>query len=133
MQTKIKGQPRSKRWIRKLIDEGYIKGYDDPRLVTIVALKRRGIQPEAIKEFVLGFGMSNADTVVDISMLLSRNKEIIEKSAEHLYYVPAPVDLKVNEMKPTTVEIKLHPTADLGRENILLIICFISVGKMLLH
>jgi glutamyl-tRNA synthetase len=110
----IKGQPRSKRWIRKLISEGYVKGYDDPRLVTIVALRRRGIQPEAIREFVLGFGMSNADTVVDIAPLLFHNRKIIEKKAKHLYYVPAPVDIELDLEKPFKTSIKLHPSENLG-------------------
>ena len=71
----IKGQPTHKRYIRKLIDEGSIKGYDDPRLVTITALRRRGIQPGAIREFVLGFGMSKMDSVVGIDFLSCGEQE----------------------------------------------------------
>jgi glutamyl/glutaminyl-tRNA synthetase len=70
--------------------------------------------PDAIKEFVLGFGMSNADTVVDIAPLLFRNRKIIEKSAKHLYYVPAPVDITIDSDKTFKANIKIHPYQDTG-------------------
>ncbi len=110
----IKGQPKQKREIRKLIDDGYIKGYDDPRLVTIAALRRRGIQPEAIKEFVLSFGMSKVDSIVDIGPMFSYNKKLVDESAKRLYYVPAPVDVALELEAPFTATIPLHPSKDLG-------------------
>lgn len=110
----IKGQPRQKREIRKLITDGHISGFDDPRLVTIAGLRRRGIQPEAIREFVLSFGMTLVDSVVDIAPLLSDNKKIIDNSAKRIYYVPAPIDLEVKNLKPTNVEMKLHPSKEMG-------------------
>jgi len=111
---KIKGQPRQKREIRKLIEDKNITGYDDPRLVTISALRRRGVQPEAIKEFVLDFGMSNADSVVDISPLFTHNRRIIDNTAKRLYYVPGPVDVELNSDEKFTVKMKLNPSADAG-------------------
>lgn len=110
----IKGQPRQKREIKKLLNEGSVKGFNDPRLVTIIALRRRGIQAEAIREFVLSFGMSNVESVVDMAPLLADNKRLIDNDAKRLYYVPAPVDLEVRNLEPRTVELKLHPSKDLG-------------------
>jgi glutamyl-tRNA synthetase len=110
----IKGQPRQKREIRKLITEGVIKSFDDPRLVTITALRRRGIRAEAIREFVLSFGMSNIESVVTLAPLFAYNKRLIDDDAKRLYYVPAPVDVEVKNLQPTDVEIKLHPSKDLG-------------------
>ncbi|MGI0100865.1 MAG: glutamate--tRNA ligase [Candidatus Micrarchaeaceae archaeon] len=110
----IKGQPRQKREIRKLISDGYIKGYNDPRLVTIAALRRRGIQPEAIREFVLGFGTSLAESTVDIAPLLSYNRHIIDAEARRLYYVPAPIDIEIKNLVQKDIELKLHPSKDLG-------------------
>jgi glutamyl-tRNA synthetase len=112
--TTIKGQPKQKRDIRELIDKGYIDGYDDPRLMTIIALKRRGIQPEAIREFVLSFGMSKAESVVDANLMLSYNKKLIDDNSKRIYYVPAPVDIVLNLEKPFTVKIPLHPSKDMG-------------------
>lgn len=111
----IKGQPTHKRYIRKLIEDGAIKGYDDPRLVTITALRRRGIQPDAIKRFVLGFGMSKMDSVVGMDLLLAENKKIIDPTAKRLYYVPAPVDISIENFSARRVELRLHPTASLGK------------------
>lgn len=110
----IKGQPRQKREIRKLIDEGLLEGYDDPRLVTIAALKRRGIEPEAIKEFVLKFGMSNVDSVVDLAPLLAESKRIVDPVAKRLYYVQSPVAVEAKNFKSSEVELNLHPSNDLG-------------------
>lgn len=110
----IKGQPRQKREIRKLITDGYIKGYDDPRLVTISALRRRGIQPDAIREFVLKFGMSNVESTVDIGSLLAYNKRIIDPDSKRIYYVPGPIDIEVKDLKPMSVELSLHPSKEMG-------------------
>ncbi|MDE1870950.1 MAG: glutamate--tRNA ligase [Candidatus Micrarchaeota archaeon] len=110
----IKGQPRQKREIRALVSDGLLSGFDDPRLVTIAALRRRGVRPSAIKEFVLGFGMSITDSVVDIGSLMSCNKRIIDGEARRLYYVPAPVDLEVKGLMQRDVEIRLHPSIDMG-------------------
>jgi len=72
------------------------------------------VQPEAIKEFVLDFGMSNADSVVDISPLFTHNRRIIDNTAKRLYYVPGPVDVELNSDEKFTVKMKLNPSADAG-------------------
>jgi glutamyl-tRNA synthetase len=110
----IRNNLPSKRYQRIYIEEGLLTGYDDPRLVTLSALRRRGVKPEAIREFVLRFGMSRADSVVDISMLLDENKKLVDPTAKRLYFVDNPVKLAVQEAKPRTVEIKLHPSAKMG-------------------
>ena len=110
----IKNNLPSKRYQRIYIEEGLLSGYDDPRLVTLAALRKRGIRPAAIKEFVLRFGMSKVNSVVDISMLLDENKKLIDPEAKRLYYVENPIKLIVEDAKPQNVELKLHPTADMG-------------------
>jgi glutamyl-tRNA synthetase len=110
----IKGNITSKRYQRIYIEQGLLDGYDDPRLVTLSALRKRGVQPEAIKSFVLRFGMSRVDSVVDISMLLDENKKLIDPVARRLYYVEDPVKLLVDGAKAQEVALKLHPTADMG-------------------
>ena len=69
----IEGNVTSKRKLVEWIGKGLISGFDDPRLVTISALRRRGIVPEAIKEFVLRQGMSKVDSTMRLSMLLDEN------------------------------------------------------------
>ena len=110
----IKDNITHKRDLNRLIKEGLLKGFDDPRLVTLSALRIRGIQPEAIREFVLSSGMSKYDTKIDISYLLAVNKRIIDPMAKRLFYVKNPVKIKVGGAKDTEVSIKLHPTNDLG-------------------
>ena len=58
-----------KRYIKKLVEDGVVDGWDDPRLVTIAALRRRGYTPEAIKKFVTLAGVSKADSSCDLDML----------------------------------------------------------------
>ena len=110
----IKNNLPSKRYQRIYIEEGLLSGYDDPRLVTLSALRKRGIRPAAIKEFVLRFGMSKVNSVVDISMLLDENKKLVDPEAKRLYYVEDPVKLVVEGAEPQNVKLKLHPTADMG-------------------
>ncbi|MBR5046851.1 MAG: glutamine--tRNA ligase, partial [Eubacterium sp.] len=58
-----------KRYIKKLVEEGTVDGWDDPRLVSIAALRRRGFTPEAIKQFIELAGVSKAQSSVDYAML----------------------------------------------------------------
>ena len=58
-----------KRYIKKLVEDGIVDGWDDPRLVTIAALRRRGYTPESIKKFVQLAGVSKADSSCDLDML----------------------------------------------------------------
>lgn len=59
----------SKRYLKELVDEGYVTGYDDPRMPTLVGLRRRGFTPEAIKNFILATGLSKVNSTVDYGML----------------------------------------------------------------
>ncbi len=58
-----------KRYIKKLVEDGIVDGWDDPRLVTIAALRRRGYTPESIRKFVELAGISKADSSCDLGML----------------------------------------------------------------
>ena len=58
-----------KRYIKKLVEQGIVDGWDDPRLVSIAALRRRGFTPESIKKFVELCGISKAQSSADYAML----------------------------------------------------------------
>ncbi|HLC69236.1 MAG TPA: glutamate--tRNA ligase [Candidatus Bilamarchaeaceae archaeon] len=92
----MKGAPVSKRLITPLVKEKKVKGWDDPRLPTIAALKRRGILPEAIKRFVLRFGLTKTESEPTWDILLSENRKLLDSAAKHFYFVPDPVKLKLN-------------------------------------
>ncbi|MEG0766285.1 MAG: glutamine--tRNA ligase, partial [Clostridia bacterium] len=59
----------SKRYLRRLVEEGYVSGWDDPRMPTLAGLRRRGYTPEAIIDFVERAGISKADSTVDLGLL----------------------------------------------------------------
>ncbi len=59
----------SKRYLKELVDEGLVTGYDDPRMPTLVGLRRRGFTPDAIKNFILSTGLSKVNSTVDYGML----------------------------------------------------------------
>ena len=104
-----------KREIRAMIDDGTLTGFDDPRLITITALRRRGITPQAIREFVLKSGMSKMDTSVDLTALFAENKKVIDPTSKRLFFVHDPVKVTVAGDLPKSVELPLHPTdAKLG-------------------
>ncbi len=93
---RIEGNTTAKRVLRELIKNGSISGWDDPRLVTIAALRRRGIQPQAIREFVLKSGFSKYDGTAKMDMLMAENTKIINPIAKHLFFVRDPVKVSIN-------------------------------------
>ena len=69
----IRGNALSKRLLKPLVESGKVKGWDDPRLLTLRGLKRRGVLPQAIREFVLEFGLSKVESSPSLEKLLAIN------------------------------------------------------------
>ncbi len=105
----INGSTTKGREIRELIEKKIVSGWDDPRLVTIKALRKRGILREAIKEFVIESGISKTEGEIDLSVLLNINRKIIDKKADRYFFVPNPIKLFVSNLKPQKIIAKLHP------------------------
>ncbi len=112
----IVGNIVQKREINGLINEGKVEGYDDPRLITIVGMRRRGIAPLAIKEFVLKFGMSKAEGKASMETLLVENRKLIDKDAVRLFAVEDPIEVHV-KMGEAQATLKLHPSNALGSKS----------------
>lgn len=112
----IEGNVTSKRKINELVKQKLISGYDDPRLVTIAGLRRRGISPLAVKEFVLRFGLSKAESKVKINMLLDYNRKLMDDEAKRLFFVEKPIEISVKGIPKefSEIKMKLHPGKDLG-------------------
>ncbi len=111
----FEGMPVSKRKIKPLIDKGLVHGWDDPRLPTLKALRRRGITPEAIREFVLSLGFTKADTKPPFEALEAINRKIVDPVAIRLNAVMQDdcILLKVNNFDSrgkNKVSIRNHPT-----------------------
>ncbi|MFX1509014.1 MAG: glutamate--tRNA ligase [Promethearchaeota archaeon] len=105
----IEGSPVSKRKIRPLIESKMIRGWDDIRLTTLPALRRRGILPEAIREMTREVGLSVAQPILDWSVLLGINRKIVDPIANRYYCVTQPKEVKITDAKPFVAEIPLHP------------------------
>lgn len=114
----IKNAPISKRFITPLVQEGKVMGWDDPRLPTLKGLARRGILPEAIRDFVLSFGLSKVESEPGWERLLSGNRKLLEPTARHYFFVPNPVKITIKNAKPMEAELKLHPSQNLGTRKI---------------
>jgi glutamyl-tRNA synthetase len=108
----VDGMPVSKRRITPLIEEGIVSGYDDVRLPTLRGLKRRGIVPEGIRQFVLMQGISKVESTVPFSLVESENRKVIDKRSKRLFFVPDPVRLSVPDAPEKQVTIPFHPTEE---------------------
>jgi glutamyl-tRNA synthetase len=115
----FEGIPVSKRKIRPLIDNGTIKSWDDPRLPTLVAFKRRGFLPEAIRKFVLSLGFTLAETKPPFETLEAFNRKIIDPVSPRLFFVKNPVEVRINNAREMDIVLKNHPTdASLGTRKV---------------
>ena len=106
----IEGMPVSKRKIKPLIDKGLVSGFDDIRLPTLRGLRKRGIMPDAIKQFVISQGVSKVESTVSFSLLESVNRRIVDPIAKRYFFVVDPVLLQVKNAPVKTKEIPLHPS-----------------------
>lgn len=112
----FRGVTTSKREIRSLIEKGIVTGWDDPRLSTIEAVKRRGIRPETLREFTYSYaGVSTAKKEYDWSLLHSINRKILDPLAQRYFFVIDPVKVELINAEPKEVEIPFHPSADFGK------------------
>jgi glutamyl-tRNA synthetase len=106
----FEGIPVSKRKIGPLIENGIIKSWDDPRLPTLAALKRRGFVPEALRKFVLSLGLTLAETKPPFESLEALNRKIIDPTSLRLFFVKNPVAIHVTDGPEMEVVLKNHPT-----------------------
>lgn len=114
----FEGIPVSKRKITPLIENGIIKNWDDPRLPTLMALKRRGFLPEAIRKFVLSLSITLSETKPSIEILESFNRKLLDPVSLRLFFVKNPVKLIIDSLDMKSTELKNHPTLDKGRRKI---------------
>jgi len=93
---------------KKLIASGKIKGWDDVRLATLMALRRRGIKPESIVRFVKDVGIRRQDATVSMETLYSINRKMLDTECDRYYFVASPVSISVPGVNET-VSVRLHP------------------------
>ncbi len=94
----------SKRYLRQLVDEGLVSGWDDPRMPTLRALRRRGYTPEAILDFIRRVGVAKADSVIDIALLEACIRDDLNKRAPRRMGVLHPLKLIIDNYPDDLVE-----------------------------
>ena len=100
----------SKSRYRREIAEGRLTGIDDPRTWSLQSLRRRGIRPSALRDFLLAFGLSLNDIEVPAETLYAENRKVIDKDANRYFFVPDPVGVEIAGLPPTReVRVPLHP------------------------
>jgi glutamyl-tRNA synthetase len=106
----IKGLKLSKTQARKAIERKEYSGWDDPRTWSLQSLRKRGIQPEAIRKFILNMGLSLADVTVPAEILYAENRKIIDPLANRFFAVLNPIEISVKGAPDINeTEALLHP------------------------
>jgi len=104
--------------LRHAIEEGEYTGWDDPRLPTLRALRRRGILPEAIRKFLVEMGVGETDVSISLDSLYAENRKMVDPTANRYFFVSNPVELDIPNAMPCTATPPLHPTEDRGHRTI---------------
>ncbi len=102
----------SKRVLTELVRGEHVAGWDDPRMPTIVGLKRRGVPPAAIREFVKRIGVAKANSVVDVNMLEFSIREVLNRTALRRMAVLRPLKVVIEnypEGRSEEIEAVNHP------------------------
>ncbi len=102
----------SKRVLTELVRGGHVSGWDDPRMPTIAGLRRRGVPPAAIRDFVKRIGVAKANSVVDVGMLEFSIREVLNKTAARRMAVLRPLKVVIEnypEGESEELEAVNHP------------------------
>lgn len=112
----------SKRKLASLIEEGFVSGWDDPRMPTIAGLRRRGYTPQALRNFVDAAGVAKRDNVIDMSLLEYAVREDLNQTAPRVMAVLNPVKLTISnypEGETEQLEGEINPEQpELGTRNL---------------
>jgi len=94
----------SKRKLRQLVEQGTVRGWDDPRMPTLGGLRRRGYTPEAIRNFVGAVGVSRTNGIVDLAMLEHFVREDLNKRSTRVMAVLRPLKVVIDNYPEGQVE-----------------------------
>ncbi|MBI2574679.1 glutamate--tRNA ligase [Candidatus Woesearchaeota archaeon] len=106
----IAGAITQGREIREMIKSRAYIGWDDPRLVTLIALKKRCIQTETLHELAVEAGLSTSQTNTDFTVIAAINRKVLDPKTDRYFFVKEPQEITVEGAPEQTAEIKMHPT-----------------------
>jgi glutamyl-tRNA synthetase len=96
--------------LSEMIENGDLEGWDDPRAPTLRALKRRGFQPEALKNFFVEMGVTENDVDASVESLEKENTRVIDEDADRYFFVAEPEKLKISGLpEDLEAEMEVHP------------------------
>ena len=105
----------SKRYLKKLVDEGFVRGWDDPRMPTLMGLKNRGVPPKALRKFVSDVGVAKNYSVVSLAQLDECIRDELNTAAERGMAVINPVRLTItNYSGEEELDFEINPTDGSG-------------------
>ncbi|MCL2862880.1 MAG: glutamate--tRNA ligase [Methanimicrococcus sp.] len=102
--------------IRRDIEAGVYSGWDDPRLPTVQAVRRRGIQPEALKKFMIEMGVGETDVSMSMESLYAENRKFVDPTAHRMFFVADPAEFFIDGYEGGIVKAPLHPSRPDMRE-----------------
>lgn len=102
----------SKRFLKKLVDEGKVMGWDDPRMPTLSGMRRRGYPAEALKDFCNRIGVCKANSEVEESYLYSCVRDELNKTADRVMAVFDPLKVTITNVTGETLEVENNPNAE---------------------
>ncbi|KAI8623423.1 glutaminyl-tRNA synthetase-like protein [Xylariaceae sp. FL1651] len=105
----ITGTVLSKRKIMKLVNEGIVRGWDDPRLYTLIAIKRRGVPPGAILEFVSELGVTTSPSVIQLARFDQTIRRYLERTVPRLMLVLDPVPVVIEGAEELELDVPFSP------------------------
>lgn len=112
----------SKRFLRAIVEDGKVIGWDDPRMPTIAGMRRRGYTPDAIKNFILSTGLSKVNSTVSTDMLEAAVRDDLQDKAYRAMGVINPLKVTITNYPENEVEyldVEYHPDhEEMGRRNI---------------
>jgi glutamyl-tRNA synthetase len=95
--------------LRRRIEAGEYEGWDDPRLPTVRALRRRGFEPEAIRKFFVSTGITETDIAVSMKNLYAENRKMVDATAPRYFFVHNPVKMKLEGGQSFVAKALVHP------------------------
>jgi glutaminyl-tRNA synthetase len=108
----------SKRKLKQLVDKGLVDGWDDPRLYTLSAIRRRGVPPQAVNAFVREVGVTTADSTIEVIRLDGHIRNVLNDAAPRLIAILDPVRVRITNLPDDyceMVSVPWHPkNTDMG-------------------
>ena len=105
----VEGAVLSKSKILEGIRSGMYSGWDDPRLPTLSALKRRGFSAEAIRDYIVEVGANPINVILDWKALESHNRKVIDKDSNRYFFVAEPVEITLSKVPMKSAKAPLYP------------------------